>query len=50
MSLGAEEWHWVFGIGSFRKMARKVLGCEKKASCVIRSYSETVINSLSGYD
>jgi hypothetical protein len=45
--LGAEELNWV---RSGRKMARKELGYEKKASCVIWSDSETVINPLPGYD
>jgi hypothetical protein len=31
-------------------MARNELDCEMKTSSVIRSYSETVINPLSGYD
>jgi hypothetical protein len=31
-------------------MARKKLGCEKKTSYVILSYSESIINPLSGYD
>jgi hypothetical protein len=31
-------------------MARKELGGAKKASCVIGSYSESVINPLPGYD
>jgi hypothetical protein len=36
--------------GDWEEMARKELGCAKKTSCVIWSYSETLINSLSGYD
>jgi hypothetical protein len=31
-------------------MARKEIGYEKKASCVIESYSETALNPLPGYD
>jgi hypothetical protein len=33
-----------------RIMPRKELSCAKKTSCVIRSYSETVMNPLPGYD
>jgi hypothetical protein len=45
MSLGTEiAFSKVFGISSFRIMARKELGCEKKTSYVVRSYSDTVIN------
>jgi hypothetical protein len=47
MSLGTEEMNRV---GSYKIMARKELGCEKNTSYVIRSYSETVINPLPGYD
>jgi hypothetical protein len=32
-----------------RGMARKELGCEKTTSYMISSYSEAVINPLSGY-
>jgi hypothetical protein len=31
-------------------MARNESDCDKKTSCVIGSYSETVINPLPGYD
>jgi hypothetical protein len=31
-------------------MARKELDCDKRTLYVIRSYSETVINPLPGYD
>jgi bisphosphoglycerate-independent phosphoglycerate mutase (AlkP superfamily) len=47
MSLGAEELNWV---GSCRMKARKELGCEKKAVCMIWRYRETVRNTLQGYD
>jgi hypothetical protein len=40
----------VSGIGNCRIMARNELGYEKKTSCVIRNYNETVINPLPGYD
>jgi hypothetical protein len=36
--------------GDREDMARKELGCEKKASYEICSYSETTINPLPGYD
>jgi hypothetical protein len=51
-----------FGIGSYSRelrefpelalgrMAGKELGYAKKTSCVICSYSETVINPLPGYN
>jgi hypothetical protein len=50
MSLGAEVLNRVFGIDSYRIMARKELGDAKKTSCVIRSDSQTVINPLPAYD
>jgi hypothetical protein len=40
----------VFGIVSCRIKARKELSRDKKSSCVICSYSETVINPLPEYD
>jgi hypothetical protein len=36
--------------GDWEGMARKEFDCAKKASHVIRSYSETVMNPLQGYD
>jgi hypothetical protein len=36
--------------GDKEEMARNELDCPKKTSCVICSYSETVINPLPGYN
>jgi hypothetical protein len=36
--------------GDSEEMVKKELYCAKKASCVILSYSEAVINPLAGYD
>jgi hypothetical protein len=36
--------------GGWEEMERKELDCVTKSSCVIWSYSETVINPLPGYD
>jgi hypothetical protein len=36
--------------GDSEEMARNELDCEKKTSCEILSYSETVTNPLPGYD
>jgi hypothetical protein len=48
MNLGAEELN---SVGSCRIVARKELGSEKKASCVLFAVTvETAINPLPGYD
>jgi hypothetical protein len=36
--------------GDWEELGRKELGCEKKTSYVIWSDSETILNSLPGYD